>query len=331
MALEGLDPEVVTQLAGQLKAQSQSIGGVIAHVDGIVNRIDQSWHGHTASEFAGWWRQQHRPALVDAQNAVDSLHQSALNNVAQQEQASGDDLVGFASGELVVGIGGALLGAASATWYVDRVTDGVGGIAKGVERAGARLAADGTTLKSEGGSELRQGGEIGREGHQLMEDGRDRVARATNLADLSKDGSALDKVFEGARVLGAGAAVVGGLADAWNYFSSDTHDSMTQRVAKGAIVGSASAAGGWAGAWGGAEGGAAVGAMVGSIFPGAGTVVGGVAGGLIGGVAGGLAGSWAGKWIGGGVASVEGNVVGNWNNDVAQPVTSFVHSALSWF
>jgi len=90
MALEGLDPEVVTQLAGQLKTQSQDIGGVIAHVDGIVNRIDQSWHGHTASEFAGWWRQQHRPALVEAQIAVDGLHQSALNNVAQQEQASGD-------------------------------------------------------------------------------------------------------------------------------------------------------------------------------------------------------------------------------------------------
>ena len=43
-----------------------------------------------ASEFAGWWRQQHRPALVEAQIAVDGLHQSALNNVAQQEQASGD-------------------------------------------------------------------------------------------------------------------------------------------------------------------------------------------------------------------------------------------------
>jgi len=90
MALEGLDPEVVTQLAGQLKAQSQHIGGVVAHIDGIVNRIEQSWQGHTASEFAGWWRQQHRPALVGAQSAVDGLHQSALNNVTQQEQASGD-------------------------------------------------------------------------------------------------------------------------------------------------------------------------------------------------------------------------------------------------
>jgi len=95
MALEGLDPEVVTQLAGQLKSQSQDIGGVIAHVDGIVNRIDQAWNGHTASEFAGWWRQQHRPALVEAQIAVDGLHQSALNNVAQQEEASGN-LTGMA-------------------------------------------------------------------------------------------------------------------------------------------------------------------------------------------------------------------------------------------
>jgi len=97
MALEGLDPEVVTQLAGQLKTQSQDIGGVIAHVDGIVNRIDQAWNGHTAAEFAGWWRQQHRPALVEAQLAVDGLHQSALNNVAQQEQASGDDSGGAVS------------------------------------------------------------------------------------------------------------------------------------------------------------------------------------------------------------------------------------------
>ena len=90
MALEGLDPEVVTQLANQLKTQSQAIGGVIAHVDGIVSHIEGAWQGHTASEFASWWRQQHRPGLVGAQVAVDGLHQSALNNVAQQEAASGN-------------------------------------------------------------------------------------------------------------------------------------------------------------------------------------------------------------------------------------------------
>lgn len=71
--------------------------------------------------------------------------------------------------------------------------------------------------------------------------------------------------------------------------------------------------------------------MVGSIFPGAGTVIGGVTGGLIGGAVGGLAGSDVGKWIGGGVASMEGDVAGNWNKDVDQPVTSFVHSVSSWF
>ena len=90
MALEGLDPEVVTQLANQLKTQSQAIGGVIAHVDGIISHIEGAWQGRTASEFAGWWRQQHKPGLVNAQHAVDGLHQSALNNVAQQEAASGN-------------------------------------------------------------------------------------------------------------------------------------------------------------------------------------------------------------------------------------------------
>ena len=91
--------EPVTQLANQLKTQSQAIGGVIAHVDGIVSHIEGAWQGHTASEFAGWWRQQHKPGLVNAQHAVDGLHQSALNNVAQQEAASGN--LGGAAGAAV--------------------------------------------------------------------------------------------------------------------------------------------------------------------------------------------------------------------------------------
>lgn len=89
MAFEGMDPDVVYGLGQQLKNQENSIQSIVSAVDGIINQIEGSWKGADATQFMGWWQQQHRPALMAAAEAVGGLGQSAFNNVAQQRQASG--------------------------------------------------------------------------------------------------------------------------------------------------------------------------------------------------------------------------------------------------
>lgn len=88
MAFEGMDPDVVQGLGQQLKHQEDAIHSLVSAVDGIINQIEGAWKGHDATEFMGWWQQQHRPALMNAAGAVGGLGQSALNNVNQQRQAS---------------------------------------------------------------------------------------------------------------------------------------------------------------------------------------------------------------------------------------------------
>ncbi|MDA8282312.1 MAG: WXG100 family type VII secretion target [Actinomycetota bacterium] len=88
MAFEGMDPDVVHALGQQLKNQEQAIRSTVSAVDGIINQMEGSWKGPDAVQFLGWWQQQHRPALLQAADAVGGLGQSAWNNVEQQIQAS---------------------------------------------------------------------------------------------------------------------------------------------------------------------------------------------------------------------------------------------------
>lgn len=89
VAFEGMDPDVVYGLGQQLKNQESSLHSIVSAVDGIINQIEGAWKGQDATEFQGWWQQQHRPALLAAAEAVGGLGQSAWNNVNQQRQASG--------------------------------------------------------------------------------------------------------------------------------------------------------------------------------------------------------------------------------------------------
>lgn len=88
MAFEGMDVEVVQRLGHHLKHQEMAIQGIVSAVDAVVNELQGDWKGADAAEFAGWWYQQHRPALVSASEAVGGLGQSALNNAQQQASAS---------------------------------------------------------------------------------------------------------------------------------------------------------------------------------------------------------------------------------------------------
>lgn len=88
MSLEGMDAGEVRQLAAQMRNQAAAISGAIATVDGLVHQLLGAWNGRDASEFQGWWQQQHRPALVECQAAVTGLAQSADNNAQSQDLAS---------------------------------------------------------------------------------------------------------------------------------------------------------------------------------------------------------------------------------------------------
>jgi len=46
------------------------------------------WKGQDSVQFAGWWRDQHRPALDRARQAIEGLGTSAHNNAADQRSAS---------------------------------------------------------------------------------------------------------------------------------------------------------------------------------------------------------------------------------------------------
>jgi uncharacterized protein YukE len=88
MAMVGMDVNDVRNIGNQLKHQAGEIQNVIAQVDTLIANALTSWQGHDATQFQDWWNSQHKPALTHAQQAIDGLGQSALNNAAEQENVS---------------------------------------------------------------------------------------------------------------------------------------------------------------------------------------------------------------------------------------------------
>jgi WXG100 family type VII secretion target len=88
MAFEGMDTTAVRGYASQLDNQAHSINGVINAINGIVSQMESTWKGHDAQQFQEWWLQQHRPALLAAENAISGLATSARNNASQQDSTS---------------------------------------------------------------------------------------------------------------------------------------------------------------------------------------------------------------------------------------------------
>ncbi len=88
MAFAGMDTDQVINISNQLKHQAEQINGVINAINGLVSQLESNWHGKDATDFAGWWNDQHRPALQKASEAVNGLGQSAYNNAQAQINAS---------------------------------------------------------------------------------------------------------------------------------------------------------------------------------------------------------------------------------------------------
>jgi hypothetical protein len=134
---------------------------------------------------------------------------------------------------------------------------------------------------------------VRRELAQSMEPQVDpEIETRSHLLLVNDEAAAPTAVLKSAKIAGGALGIAGTaitFADAWSdQYQRDTQDHpewtethKRQSAAENtAIVGTASAAGGWGGALAGAE----IGAAFGSIFPGPGTVIGGILGGAIGGM-----------------------------------------------
>jgi uncharacterized protein YukE len=88
MARMGMDVEAVENSGRQLKSQAANIASLIAQLDRVVSSLPSVWDGADAQRFVHDWWPQHKQALAAAQQQVDGLGQSALNNASEQRQAS---------------------------------------------------------------------------------------------------------------------------------------------------------------------------------------------------------------------------------------------------
>lgn len=89
MAFVGMDVEQVKGIGNSLNLQADSIGNVIAQIEALIGQAAGAWQGTDATQFQDWWNSQHKPALLQAQEAIAGLGQSAINNASAQESASG--------------------------------------------------------------------------------------------------------------------------------------------------------------------------------------------------------------------------------------------------
>lgn len=118
--LMGMDPDAVRGAASRLDGEAARLAGIIAAVDNNVSHAEQVWRGRDVEQFAGWWRSQHRPALLRAQESVAGLARSLVNNAADQDRTSGGSGAGLGAGASAVArhawapiAGGVAAGAAS--------------------------------------------------------------------------------------------------------------------------------------------------------------------------------------------------------------------------
>jgi uncharacterized protein YukE len=83
-----MDADAVENSGRQLKSQAANIGSLIAQIDKVVNSLASVWDGQDAQQFVHDWWPQHKKSLVVAQQQIDGLGQSALNNASEQRQVS---------------------------------------------------------------------------------------------------------------------------------------------------------------------------------------------------------------------------------------------------
>ena len=88
MAMIGMDVEEIETVAQQLHSQAEQIGQVISTIEGLIGQAEGAWKGDDAARFKDEWGCQHRPALQQAQQAIENLGTAARNNAARQRDTS---------------------------------------------------------------------------------------------------------------------------------------------------------------------------------------------------------------------------------------------------
>lgn len=89
MALShGMDVGEVRNLATKLDGQSSEVEKVVTTVDGLISGMSAIWVGKDATDFAGWWNDQHKPALKKLQSHLAGLARAARHNAQEQEDVS---------------------------------------------------------------------------------------------------------------------------------------------------------------------------------------------------------------------------------------------------
>lgn len=88
MARMGMDVDQVEQSGRQLKSHASAIGNLVSEMERLVQGLTGIWDGPDARRFVNEWWPQHRKSLTAAQQAIDGLGQSALNNASEQRNVS---------------------------------------------------------------------------------------------------------------------------------------------------------------------------------------------------------------------------------------------------
>jgi uncharacterized protein YukE len=108
MTRMGMDADGVENSGRQLKAHAAGIGNLAAQLDKIVSALPSVWQGADAQSFVNDWWPQHRKALVAAQQQVDGLGQSALNNASEQRKVSASSGASSGTSAVAAAAGGGL-------------------------------------------------------------------------------------------------------------------------------------------------------------------------------------------------------------------------------
>lgn len=88
MARSGMDIEAVEQVGQQLKARAGELQNLIAGIESLVQQLPGIWEGQDSQQFVNEWWPQHKTQLVQAQQQIDGLGTSAINNATDQRAAS---------------------------------------------------------------------------------------------------------------------------------------------------------------------------------------------------------------------------------------------------
>jgi len=98
MARMGMDADAVEQTGRELKRSGESVASLVGAIDKTVKGLASVWDGPDARRFVSEWWPQHKAALLAVGESVSGLGQSALNNVSEQREVSGEGGVRDAGG-----------------------------------------------------------------------------------------------------------------------------------------------------------------------------------------------------------------------------------------